>query len=119
MRMIACCLCAGEEPFTCPFKFRRSYMMLHLEKAHGMPVRRLRFVRQNVATGVPQSVWMTGSGDELRPTLLEFKVAVPLPVQTGPAQKRSPEPRKVPDAEQWTAAGFQALYRERGGRQPA
>lgn len=75
-----CCMCEGPEPFACPSRFRRSYMGLHLEKAHGLPVKELKFTRR-AASGdrklVWPAVWMTGTGDDSKQVLLETELDFP------------------------------------------
>lgn len=125
MRLIVCCLCTDADPFLCPFKFRRSYMLLHLEKAHDLPVKDMEFVRQ-MGSNKQGAVWMgVASGVasqilvEAEFSLIEARVDMrPIP-KSDAVQRRTASLAPSPPAENeahaasWTPAAMQKLYRER------
>lgn len=122
MRFLVCCLCTDDEPFVCPFRFRRSYMLLHLEKAHNLAVDNLQFVRR-VDPADQRVVWMAVHNREASRTLTEVEVSLDGEARHAKAQVVNSD-RVARDQQQvhqssWTPAALQSLYRDRGGRQPA
>jgi len=76
MRLLVCKLCEDGEPFACPFKFRRTYMFLHLEKSHGMSPAGLAFTKSEHATPDGRTIWMAERGAESKAVLDEVIVPV-------------------------------------------
>jgi hypothetical protein len=77
MRLLVCRLCEDGEPFACPFKFRRTYMFMHLEKSHGLKPAELAFTRTDPPAPGGPTLWMAGRGRESKPALEE--VTIPMP----------------------------------------
>ena len=103
MRLIVCCLCTDEEPFVCPFKFRRSYMTVHLGRAHKLSVKDLNLARRATDNG-ESATWLAVSGNSSKQVLREVEFGLSSERKASTATAQSPA---------WTPAAMQQLYRER------
>lgn len=85
MRLLVCRVCHDSEPFACPFKYRRTYMELHLDKAHGLKLRDIPLSRAHETRSGPV-LWKSGQGREAKLVLEEVFVPAPgLPDREGAA----------------------------------
>jgi hypothetical protein len=82
MRLLICRLCTDNEPFACPLRFRRTYMELHLEKAHGLKLESGVLLRTHEAPSGPV-LWRSGEGREAKLILEELSLPATRPDMSG------------------------------------
>ena len=102
MRLLICKLCLEGEPFACPFKFRRSYMFMHLEKTHGLEPARVIFTKSEPTAPGGPALWMAGR--DTRPMFEEIEVPLP------GTRRSSERPEPIPGAREKFAAREDAKW---------
>ena len=131
MRLLVCRMCADGEPFACPYRFRRTDMQLHLEKAHGLKLGEGTLQRAHETRSGPV-LWRAGKGNDAKLVLEEVAIAMPgapapsdgdVPpledvVADAPALLQQPVPTPAvntgPDFAKQLAAAYRAQYGPRG-----
>ena len=114
MKLIICCLCEGDEPFTCPLKFMRSYMALHFERAHQHVLAEVSLVRQDRPDERQVASWKSESGNMSGKVLLEIDLGLPVGARSPDSMDQLPG--QTTRQTNWTAAAIQDLYHQRRSR---
>lgn len=123
IKLFACALCESDGPFCVSSGFRRTYMRIHLEKAHGMAVEALKLSRRSAVgeNGMEPVVWSAQIEGRSRDLLIEFEATRPERLSEagspGGGPEASSEARNEVEKPEspWTAEAVSSLYKDRAG----